>query len=267
MDDALKLGTPGDWFHPTLTAEQAGRLARAFNMLLPTPRIADLTWASGSQAAPVLGLQGPGMASVATMLKASNLRRERSPGPGLKGQAGKYWVNTPQLWRKKDGKIVGLNRGANYGFYTHPEAPPVPRGQPGPKPAANAFAGTLWQQVGLAHSFDEFTDYSQTFRALSRFALLHRPGGLGEVVDVAEIALDPDLFELVSAAPVRMHHPGQAPPEPCATQFVDGACLPTLPPEPKGGAEAKKKTDRSASPWPCWPPSGWPRWRAAKRYD
>ena len=210
MSDALALGEPGDWFYPNLTAAQASYLARKWQMVIPSAQLVDAAWAQNWQTAPVILPAGPRMASVGYALEATAKRQARHPPPlspkceaPTWGQSGKWWVSSPRLWNEKGGQ----NKAANYGFFTHPTAPAVAPPQPGPRPASTPGVGTLWQTVGLAHSYLNFTDYSQTFRAFYRWAWLVRDGQEPDFADLLTLGLDPKLGKLVSPQPLKMIHP------------------------------------------------------------
>jgi hypothetical protein len=207
MSDALRLGDRSDWFYATLTAEQSEALASSWGLVIPSPQMVDKVWESGSKAPPVILPAGPKMASIAYALSATAKRQARhaEPAAGCEetfwGQSGKWWVIVPRLWTDKTLR----ERSANYGFFTQPQAPPAPPGTAGPKPSATRKF-TLWQQPGTRHSYANFTDYSQTFRAFYEWGWLTEPGKEARLVNLKDVALG-EHHKLLNPAPIKLWHP------------------------------------------------------------
>jgi hypothetical protein len=211
MADALRLGDSSDWFYATVTAQQADALADAWGLVLPSPQMVDKVWGEGAEAAPVILPAGPQMTSIAYAVQASAERQARdyqgavSPCGDFWGQSGKWWVIIPRLWTDPRMK----SRGANYGFFTHPTAPATPKGTAGPKPSATRKY-TLWQEPGTRHSYTEFSDYSQTFRAFYQWAWLTQPGKPTALVNLKDVALGP-LHPLITPTKMKLWHPRGGP--------------------------------------------------------
>lgn len=194
------LGTPDDYFFPTLSCRGLAALADLFNARLLTARVSDLIYQKADQRLkPATQTPDALMAYTTRMRLHSTAVRAQLEGGwakcGLVAGAGKDWVLTNQLRR---------GRAANYGW--HSERAPYP---------AVTHGLRVLQPLGLAHNL-EHVDYSQTCRLLARVARLD-----GEVIDVDRALKDPELSRALShEGPLRYLDPREvaADTDPAPTQ-------------------------------------------------
>jgi len=195
--DALKIGTPSDSVRVAMTHETAQRVADLLGAVLPTAKLADLTW----QAADVKltpHTQDPDHRMSATAAFVNHhaaIEEERRGRCGLLRTLGKDYINT----RKLEGRPT---RSAIYGWH-------APRA---PYQAATEAGGHVWQPVGTTHILDKFSDYSAFPTYVLRSCIFRLGDNHGVERDLNDIATDPQLCSLISSeGPLELRHPGVGP--------------------------------------------------------
>lgn len=200
MGDALSVGNPDDFVRVDLTHRSAELLGRQWGgVYICTSKIADMTFQQADASFSPSVLTGdPAWLAIMSTTRAmlefnARVELKRAGRTGLLSDVGKFWVNSARLG-SPDAPTQCVNGGgpaaANYGFFGG--------NSKGPGGVA------VWQNVGLAHNLAH-TDYSQTVRFVGAKAVLDN----SQVVDIWDIARDPELCSLVSdEGVVWMHHPG-----------------------------------------------------------
>lgn len=219
---ALRLGTVGDNFRPTVSHLTADRMAQHVGAVLPTARIMD----AAAKVAPLtldpcLQTPGPSMSNTARMLQHSEcVDRSIAGRQGMTNTEGKGWRNTPLLEGRPD-------RAANYGAYSATAAHRGVLGMP------------LWQpSPGLAHISgyyppaapqlrpQGYTDYSQVCERFVRCDMWVEGHGTR---DIRDVAVDAKYCWLVSTeGPVILRHPALRDVEPPAAAPLLPALTRTL---------------------------------------
>lgn len=178
MRDAIKIGEPGDYVRISMNADAAQRVAWALKAYLPTTRICDSVWDASTQITPCI--QGPPRYSYNDMDSPERMidyhqQVERKVGTkgGVIGNVGKHWVLT--------NANIGSQRVRNYGWY-------VERGW-----SVSASGKRMIQTLGAAHN-SRHADYSQVVRLVKDEIVVE-----GVVKTFAEVALDPELAQLISS--------------------------------------------------------------------
>lgn len=143
LRDYLAIGTDGDYLPIALDLPAAREVARAWQMVLPTPKLVDAIYeAADERVAPRPLPPGPEMRSVAYLLRHRELLREQgagSPPDGVRAGHKKDVVLTRRLFERPD-------RVAIYGWHRS-EGEPI-------------------QDLSLWHG-DRYVDYSHGVRLVS----------------------------------------------------------------------------------------------------
>lgn len=206
MRDALKV----DGVRWPATAKHMQEVADVLNAMLPTPKVLDLVWLEagrfGTQFNPVINHQYPGKRVIVALMPVvdvSNLVDEKIKAAvdtgGIIASVGKYWVLTNKLL---DGKF-GVAQACNYGWHST-TAPYL----------GVTSSLKVWQPLSSRHNSDH-VDPSQVVRLMHREAWLTRPGEEAELVDLHQVAMDPELAPLIShEGPLRvLRQPGVPDPQ------------------------------------------------------
>lgn len=238
--DTLRVGDETDSVRVMVSHKQSQEIADQLDAILPTARLSDVIWAAADlKIAPPTqswydGKGGDGtMGQTKRMLDFHRIVEDKVAGRPHRLLAGhhKDWISTPLLgttaapahsvWEPN--AIAGCNYGWHYaGGVTHPSQT---------IPGVNVIQGP-----GIAHSLDHF-DYSQQLRLIHRAAFVCRPtgiaglgaqaggdgwpedeqscelpdGGTGimKVMDILDLAYDPDLQDIVKHEPTEyeLRHP------------------------------------------------------------
>jgi hypothetical protein len=219
--DALRLGVPGNSFRVALSACGAQNVADAIGACMLTPKLLDEAWKQADVRVLPPVTVGPdvpvpagigGLPSLSRMLlhderveqRATLLAKEinKPLSSLLLGNVGKHWVNSTKLAAHPRAHGTGRPAAVNYGWYG------------GPNKAATDVGIGVWQPEQTGHDVT-YVDYSQTARFVAREVGLFGAGGVGlpaaqeqhSVVDIFDLAVDPDLWPLVSHdGPVDMRH-------------------------------------------------------------
>jgi hypothetical protein len=222
--DAVKIGDETDSIRVNLSQLAAQRLADRSDCLLLTPKLNDLRWEScgakltPSNIAPYPADKTEAMVQHSRMIDAK--LPEGYPPNMLVGNVGKGAVNSTLLWQPPNPTHMAI-----YGWH-------VPKTDPLARTAATPTGGYVIQRESIKH-LANFVDYSATVVYARREAELATEEAT-RVVDLADIALDPEWCDLVSASgPVIMRHPAIPCPDP--TALVGGAVEPAACPLPPGG--------------------------------
>jgi hypothetical protein len=230
--DAVKIGDESDAIRVNLCALAAQELADKHDCALLTPKLNDLVWEqSAAKLSPSNISPYPADATSAMVQHSRTIDAKLGPHfpPNmLVGNVGKGSINSTLLWAPpKPGKM------AIYGWH-------VAKTYPGARPAATPDGGHVIQAESIKH-VAPFVDYSATVRYVRREVELSTKAG-SQLMDISDVALDPDLCDLVShAGPVIMRHPGVPCPElvggpgkpPCGCPVPPSGSPP--PPKPKAG--------------------------------
>jgi len=234
-EDVLKLGELGDSVRVNVSHQTAQFLADQWGTLLQTPRVAD---AATSQADTFIDANRVtsgalwdykgAPTSTEYMVAHSVAIDQRSPGGGSIGGPWKLWMNSTRLENPEE-LTLGKRAALQYGFWSRSKLSPSTGGQ---HPLL-----FVWQTPGATHSIT-YTDYSEKLQPMARWARVTGPGMApgGTMMDVSEMAQDPNLWPLVNHdGPILMHHPWLPvcpAGEPCADPPGGGGPMPPPPPKP-----------------------------------
>ena len=242
--DAVKIGDETDAIRVNLCQLAAQELADGHNCALLTPKLNDLVWEqSAIKLTPSTISPYPADATGAMVQHSRMIDAKlppQFPPNMLIGNVGKGAINSTLLWKPQPlpGKM------AIYGWH-------VGKTYPGARPAATSDGGHVIQPESTLH-VAPFVDYSATVRFVRREVELSTPDG-SRLMDLSEVALDPDLCDLVShAGPVIMRHPGVPCPE-SPTALVGGgggAKPPCGCPIPPAGTPGTTPSATTREPFP-----------------
>jgi hypothetical protein len=217
--DAVKMGDESDAIRVNLCQLAAQELADRHDCTLLTPKLNDLRWEqSAIKITPTTFAPYPADQTAAMVAHSRAIDAKLPPNlPGnmIVGNVGKGAVNSTLLWNPpKPAKM------AIYGWH-------IPAAG---EPAATPDGGRVIQAESTKH-VAYFEDYSATVVYVRREVELTTDAGT-QFLDIADIALDPELCSFVShAGPVIMRHPGIGCPP-----VVAGGGAPSACPIPGGGA-------------------------------
>lgn len=184
MRDALKI----DGVRIMADATELQMIADLLGCSLLTPKVVDLIYQQASvRFDPVLRADGDVVAN-STSKRVSELidaRIKNNGGDtgGIIDSIGKYWVLHNRLLLPRS-LLYGKRAACNYGWLS----------STGLYQAVTSGL-KCWQSPGFRHN-DAHKDPSQLVRLMKRLAVLVRPGGCEEKVDILDILQDPELAKL-----------------------------------------------------------------------
>jgi hypothetical protein len=216
--DAFQLGRPGDSVRINPSHATAQQIVDWLGWSMMTPRVDDATaqaakgsglflGANAFTSGALWGIKGA-PTTVQKMVEHSlaiDHAVELKQGQGkLLAGPWKQWVSMRRLLypdaKWPDGAPVlalGKNSGLQYGFYD----------DNAPSRSVTSASLKLWQPPGTTHPIS-YTDYSEKLRPMLRWAVVQRGADPGELMDVYNIAADPELAPLISVeGTLNMHHP------------------------------------------------------------
>ena len=211
--DAIKLGTPDDAMRVNVSHETTQKIADWMGWIVPTAAMVDVVTMQsrqpggqfiGANAVKTAALEGKTQAQTSSyyMERHSRAIDARQQVLFIAGP-WKQWISgrrlshptTPPPTGTGGPQGLGKRAGLQYGYYDDKA------------PSSAVLAPLkLWQRPGATHSIT-YTDASEYMRPFGRLAELTE-GGSTRVVDLEEIAKDPELAHLVShEGPVLLRHP------------------------------------------------------------
>ena len=125
LDDALRIGVPGDWLRVAVTAATQQRIADILGASLPTAELVEAAYDQGIKLSPCVQTPDAEMASTSRMVRHSReVDQKIGNRSGLvAGNAGKHWV----LHERLKGLMVGGAQGAaNFGWFNAKVRPYAP---------------------------------------------------------------------------------------------------------------------------------------------
>jgi len=175
LDDALRLGVPGDCFRINVTALGQQRIADALGASLPTAELVEAAYDQGIKLTPSPQPPDAQMAFTSRMLQHSRAVDQKVAGRSglVAGNAGKHWV----LHEHLHGLVVSGAQGAcNFGWFKSSVRPYQPI-----------------QSLGFAHNVAH-VDYSQVCWLVRSDVVLN---GVPTTLDA--VLSHPTLHRLASA--------------------------------------------------------------------
>jgi hypothetical protein len=221
--DAVKIGDEYDSVRVNLSQLSAQALADRHDCALLTPKLNDLVWEQAAAKPPPMTI-APYPDTKTWAMEQHSRRIDAALPPSwqpnlLVGNVGKGAVNSTLLWNPEPRP----SKMAIYGWHVGPSYPNA-------RPAATPDGGLVIQPESIKHQA-YFEDYSATVRFVRREVELTDDSGT-RVLDIAEVATDPELCGFVShAGPVIMRHPGIT----CPSAVAGNGAPPTACPVPGGG--------------------------------
>ena len=233
MNDALRVGSPGDSVRLLVDGETAQTIADLFGAVLPTAKLLDSVAVQASifidANESIPGTQKPDggpYKTTAKMIEHSAKLDTFTDGETfeLVGGGWKDWINSSRLLAPQLLKL-GKNSAINYGYFTTSAAVAPP--DPGPRPSMTEPSLRVIQQPGAAHTV-KHVDVSQKLRLVGRAVFVQGPlFPDGEWLDIDKVALHPILWPLVNhAGPLKLHHPWL----PTCSSMAEGGECPGGPP-------------------------------------
>lgn len=226
--DAVKIGDEVDAVRVNLSQLAAQVLADRHDCALLTPKLDDLCWEQSAAKPPPMTFD-PYPADQTWAMEQHSRRIDDALPAGfssslLVGNVGKGGVNSTLLWSPEPRP----DKMAIYGWH-------IPSGG---KPAATPDGGRVIQPESIKH-VSYFEDYSATVRFVRREVELSDDSGV-HVLDIADVATDPELCQFVShAGPVILRHPGVG----CPSVVAGDGSPPTACPVPGGVMPPPAGTD------------------------
>jgi N-acetyl-anhydromuramyl-L-alanine amidase AmpD len=175
LDDAVRIGVPGDSLRINVTARGQQRIADALGASLPTAELVEAAYDQGIRLSPCFQTPDAEMAHTSRMLRHSREVDDKIGGrSGLAaGNAGKHWV----LHERLKGLIVaGVQGAANFGWFQSKVRPYAP-------------VQTLGFRHNVAH-----VDYSQICWLVRKDVLLN-----GTRTTLEAVLTHPTLHRLASS--------------------------------------------------------------------
>jgi peptidoglycan hydrolase-like protein with peptidoglycan-binding domain len=175
LDDAIRIGVPGDWLRINVTARGQQRIADALGASLPTAELVEAAYDQGIKLSPCFQTPDAEMANTSRMLRHSREVDDKIGGRSglVAGNVGKHWV----LHERLEGLVVGGAQGAaNFGWFQAKVRPYAP-------------VQTLGFRHNLAH-----VDYSQVCWLVRKDVLLN-----GTRTTLEAVLTHPTLHRLASS--------------------------------------------------------------------
>jgi N-acetyl-anhydromuramyl-L-alanine amidase AmpD len=130
LDDAVRIGCPGDAFRVNVTAAGQQRIADGLGASLPTPELVEAAYDQGIKLSPCCQTPDARMANTSRMLRHSREVDDKIGGRSglVAGNVGKHWV----LHERLKGLLVSGAQGAvNFGWFKSKVRPYQPIQTPG----------------------------------------------------------------------------------------------------------------------------------------